>query len=497
MEEKDVNVVMYLRYSSEEQREESIKGQREINEKYCDRMGYTCIGEYVDRAISGLTDQRPGFQQMMAAAMNDPRFTKIIVYDLSRFSRHNEHLAKYGNMLRDINIDLESATEPFDNSPAGDLQRDVAQAVATYESKNLAKRVMRGLVSNAQMGDHTGGTPPYGYDLVEKKLVINPVQAEAVRMMFHMVDLGYSYSAIAETLFEKGYRSTSEDYLFKPTTILAMLKNEKYKGVYTFNKANRKNTQGKRTKHKKKREDEIIRTEDGCPAVVSEELFERVQEKLRSRRTSAKKSKDLYLFSDNDLLTCQNCGKKLRGNKKYAGRKKTEYRTYVCNNHRDKGCPTKDIQIKYIDDFVLGYIHELFFSEKMKPVLLNLLNSAEHTLADDDKQKIHTYKHEINLKNKALRRLLNQVTAGCSDSEITAQLKKLSNEKKVLERKVDRVKKGKKRRVFTEKDFDTLRQMFIEYLITNDTVATRMFMQDVVEDIIIGNDEITVTLNVA
>ena len=346
MEEKDVNVVMYLRYSSDEQREESIKGQREINEKYCEKMGYICIGEYVDRAISGRTDQRSGFQQMMAAAMNDPKFSKIIVYDLSRFSRHNEHLAKYGNMLRDVNIDLESATEPFDNSPAGDLQRDVAQAVATYESKNLAQRVMRGLVSNARMGDHTGGTPPYGYDLVEKKLVINPVQAEAVRMMFHMVDLGYSYSAITETLFEQGYRSTSEDYLFKSTTILAMLKNEKYKGIYTFNKANRKNTQGKRTKYKKKREDEIIRTEDGCPALVSEELFERVQEKLRSRATTAKKSKDLYLLADNDLLTCQSCGKKLRGNKKYSGRKKTEYKTYVCNNHRDKGCPTKDIQTK-------------------------------------------------------------------------------------------------------------------------------------------------------
>ena len=88
------------------------------------------------------------------------------------------------------------------------------------------------------------------------------------------------------------------------------------------------------------------------------------------------------------------------------------------------------------------------------------------------------------------------MTAGCSDSEITAQLKRLSNEKRILERKVARVKKGKKRRVFTEKDFDTLKQMFIEYLTTNDTVAIRMFMQDVVEDVVVGNEEINVTLNI-
>ena len=129
--------------------------------------------------------------------------------------------------------------------------------------------------------------------------------------------------------------------------------------------------------------------------------------------------------------------------------------------------------------------------------LKNKLEESLNRYKSNELKNAYSGISERYMKNKALRRLLNQVTAGCSDSEITAQLKKLSNEKRVLERKMARVKKGKKKRVFTEKDFDTLKQVFIEYLTTNDTIATRMFMQDIVEEVVVGNDEITVTLNVA
>ena len=276
-----------------------------------------------------------------------------------------------------------------------------------------------------------------------------------------------------------------------------MLRNEKYKGTYTFNKANGKNTQGRRTKNQKKREDQIIRTKDVCPAIVSEDLFDRVQDKLKKRTTMAKKSKGIYMLADNDRLSCECCGKKLRGNIKYSGRNKTEYKTYVCNGHRGKGCSTKDIQTKYLDDFILWYIHRLFFSKKMKPYLLKQLNAADHTLTDGDRQQLQTCKFEINKKNKEIRRLLNLAVEGCKDTEITDRMKKVSNEKRKLEKEIDRLKKGKKKRTFTEEDIVVLEKMFVEYLKENDTVATRMFMQDVVEDVIVGNDEITVTLNVA
>lgn len=129
-------VVMYLRYSSMHQRSVSLDEQRLANMKYCLENNYTCIKEYSDAALSGKTDHRPAFQQMIKDAMNSPQFSKIVVYDLTRFSRKEADFARYNNMLSDRNIQVVSATQYFDASSAGRFQRRVKLSVINKEYMN-------------------------------------------------------------------------------------------------------------------------------------------------------------------------------------------------------------------------------------------------------------------------------------------------------------------------------------------------------------------------
>ena len=94
-----MNVVIYARYSSHNQQETSIEGQLKVCHEFCERNNYTVIHEYIDRAISGRTDNRPDFLQMIQDSASR-HFDFIIVYQLDRFSRNRYDSAHYKNKLK-------------------------------------------------------------------------------------------------------------------------------------------------------------------------------------------------------------------------------------------------------------------------------------------------------------------------------------------------------------------------------------------------------------
>ena len=92
-------VVLYMRYSSDNQNENSIAYQRGNMYAYCADKNYDIVEEYVDEAFSATTDRRPAFQKMMHDAEHHPTWTKVLVYDMSRFARNNSDAVKYTNRL--------------------------------------------------------------------------------------------------------------------------------------------------------------------------------------------------------------------------------------------------------------------------------------------------------------------------------------------------------------------------------------------------------------
>ena len=144
-----MKAVIYARYSSSAQREESIEGQVKECTTFAERNGYTIIGTYADRAISGTTDNRPQFQKMIEDSKRK-LFDVVIVWKLDRFARNRYDSARYKNQLKRNGVKLISATEVIAPGAEGILLESVLEGYAEYFSEDLKIKVVRGMSLNAE-----------------------------------------------------------------------------------------------------------------------------------------------------------------------------------------------------------------------------------------------------------------------------------------------------------------------------------------------------------
>ena len=273
---ENIKAVIYARYSSSGQREESIEGQIKDCTTFAKRNGYTTIGTYIDRALTATTDKRPEFQKMIRDSKRK-QFDLIIVQKLDRFARNRYDSAKYKYQLRQNGVRVVSATETIAEGSAGILTEAMLEGMAEWYSENLKENVLRGLTVNASKCKWNGGTLPIGYVVDEERhLQVNELTAPYVLEVFKKYDSGKTIKEIQGFLNEKGITNTKG----KPVSWSAvqhMLSNRRYIGEYSFR--------------------EIV-IPDGIPVIVPLDLFERVQEKLEknSKAPSRNKAKENYLL---------------------------------------------------------------------------------------------------------------------------------------------------------------------------------------------------------
>ena len=156
-----MNAVIYARYSSDKQTEQSIDGQlRECND-FAKRKGYTIVNTYCDSAISGKTDKRPQFQQMIMDSKSK-QFSVVIVWKIDRFSRDKYDSVYYKHALKQNGVSVISATEPIDDSPEGQLMESMFEGFSVYFLKDLAQKVNRGMTENAIKCKFNGGNYTFG-----------------------------------------------------------------------------------------------------------------------------------------------------------------------------------------------------------------------------------------------------------------------------------------------------------------------------------------------
>ncbi len=325
-------VSLYARYSSDNQRTESIDAQVRAMKAYCQQQHWQIVATYVDEARSATTDRRPNFQKMIEDSGKN-LFDIVLVHKLDRFSRNRYDSAIYKSKLKKNNVSIASVLERIDDSPESVMLEAMLEGMAEYYSKNLSREVMKGMKETALQCKFTGGSPGLGYYVNnERKLEIEPHEAEAVRLIFQMYADGYGYSKINETLNNLGYR-TKKGRLFGKNSLHDILINEKYTGVFQFNKAS-KSINGHRNNHSYKPYSETIRIEGGCPQIISKKLYEKVQRKMASNKRNAGRyhSKEFYLLTGK--IICGICGKRLVGNLRYSGRNKTRLATYRCASFR-------------------------------------------------------------------------------------------------------------------------------------------------------------------
>lgn len=176
--------VIYARYSSDNQREESIEGQIRENTAFADKNGIEIVGTYIDRAYSAKTDNRPDFQKMIKDSAGKS-FDVVIVWKLDRFARDRYGSAFYKRALRKNGVRVVSATEVIAEGTAGILLESLLEGMAEYYSADLAEKVSRGMTENALKCRFNGGTVPFDYMIDEEQnYQINPAQAPLVLEMF-------------------------------------------------------------------------------------------------------------------------------------------------------------------------------------------------------------------------------------------------------------------------------------------------------------------------
>ena len=153
--------VIYARYSSDNQREESIEGQLRECQAFAKKNDITLLEPYIDRALSAKTDNRPNFQKMIKDSAAK-KFDIVIVWKLDRFARNRFDSAHYKSVLRKNGVKVVSATEAISEGAEGILLESMLEGMVKYYSAELSEKVVRGLTENALKCKYNGGTLPIG-----------------------------------------------------------------------------------------------------------------------------------------------------------------------------------------------------------------------------------------------------------------------------------------------------------------------------------------------
>ena len=299
------HVIAYCRYSSDNQRDESIDAQIRAIKEFCNRNDYILDHVYVDEARSATTDSRPQFQQIFKDLIPGKHYA-LVVHKLDRFARDRYDSAHYKRKLKEAGMRLISVIEHLDDSPESIILESVLEGMSEYYSKNLSREVMKGMRETAYQGKHVGGVPPLGYAVNQnQEYEISPAESVIVRTIFEMYDMGYSYSKIRDHLNTRGHK-TRQGKPFSISSFHDLLKNPKYKGDFFFNQTASKFPSGKRNNHAMKEADEIIYIKDRIPAIVNVDLWDRVNKKMNNRKQNgAKKAKNVYMLSG--IIECGEC----------------------------------------------------------------------------------------------------------------------------------------------------------------------------------------------
>lgn len=358
-----MRAVIYARFSSDNQRTESIDAQVRACEEYAKRNDMFVIGTYTDEAFTATSDKRPSFQKMIKEA-ESKLFDVVIVHKLDRFSRDKYDSVIYKRKLKNLGVRLHSVTENIDGSPESIILESVIEGMAQYYSANLAREVMKGLTENALKAKHTGGKPPFGYDIdSEKNYVINSAEALAVKEIFKKCATGEGYKAIIEWLNKNGFR-TKYGKPFTKTSLFGIFNNEKYKGTYIFNKYKRMKQDGKHV-NVMHDDEEIIRIEGGIPAIVSDELWQAVQSKAKQNVENMRSSraKESYLLVGK--LYCGKCKAKMIGNRAASHGGTSLYSGYACSGKKNGNkCTKRGIKKTTIENAVVNFLDKHIFNSE-------------------------------------------------------------------------------------------------------------------------------------
>ncbi len=402
--ESKMIAVAYYRYSSHNQSEQSIEGQRRDCEAYAERNGITIIKEYIDRAHSAKTDMRPEFQRMIDDSA-EGTFNAVLVWKLDRFSRNRYDSAHYKARLRKNGVKLISAMENISDSPEGILIESLLEGMAEYYSAELAQKVQRGMRESA-LKCKLLGAPPFGYrKAADGGFEIYEPEANAVRLIYNMYNQGHSNKDIIDHLNKLGLK-TRKGMPFNHNSIYTILQNVRYTGIYKYRD---------------------IEIPGGMPQIIPEDTYRLAQLKKNDNRTTLRRHPDCRRYPLAGKLYCGHCGSLMIGVSGYGvgGRK---YYYYQCNTHKKDhaACPVKNIRAERLEEAVLNFLNTNLLTDEQIDTIADRLENVLQRQADDSLLPMLEQKREA--AELALKNITDAIEAGIFTATTQSRLKELEAE---------------------------------------------------------------------
>ena len=378
------------------------------------KNNFSVVDEYIDRAISGKTDNRPSFQRLIKDSEKG-HFDAVIMYTLDRFARNRYDSAVYKAKLKRNGVRVFYAKQPMPDTPEGIILESVLEGYAEYYSENLARSIKRGLKENALHGIAMGSAC-LGYKIGEdRKYEIEPVGAKAVQSIFQMYAEGKSKTQIVNWLNEQGFK-TSRGNAFNKNSLSRILRNDKYIGVYRF--------------------DDVV-IEDAIPPIIDKSLFDRVQATFKHNYAARakNKAKEDYLLSTK--LFCGKCGNPMIGESGTSKTGKVHHYYKCAGRKRQKNCDKATEKKEWIEKLVVKFTVQYVLTdeniEKIATKAMELINKEM-----EDTSVLIGLQGALRETNKKLKNLMNAIEQGIITPTTKDRLEELEQERLDLEGQIAR-----------------------------------------------------------
>lgn len=376
--------VSYLRVSTRGQAERgggadegfSIPAQREANKRKALSMGAIVGKEFVDRGASAKSADRPELQKMLEYVKeNADRVDYVIVHKVDRLARNRGDDIDIMRTLRECGVQLVSASESIDDTPAGMLLHGIMSSIAEFYSQNLANEVKKGMGEKVK----SGGTPtraPLGYLNIrrmddkgreERTVVLDEERAPLIKLAFEEYATGnWTVNDLAEHLAACGLTTRATPRIpsvpVDKRVLNTVLVNPYYKGVVTY---------------------KGVEYAGNHPALVATDVWQQVQDVLASHVNGERTREHPHFLKGS--LYCRQCGSRMIVT--YAkARSGVRYPYFICagrHSKREKDCKQKAVLI----DEVERQVEQIYDRYSLSPELRKYLEKYLQTNIKAEQEK--------------------------------------------------------------------------------------------------------------
>jgi site-specific DNA recombinase len=465
--------VIYARYSSDSQSEQSIEGQLRVCNQYAENNDIRIVETYIDRAMTGTNDNRPDFQRMIKDS-GQKTWDFVIVYKLDRFSRDKYETTIHKHTLKVNGVKVVSAMENIPDSPEGIILESLLEGMNQYYSAELSQKVQRGLKESYIKGQFTGGYQLYGYNVVDKKNIINPVEAEIVQEIFTKYAQGFTAIDIVKSLKERGLK-TNRDLSFTDKKIYKIIQNVKYNG---------------KVKH-----GDTVYT-NIYPAIIDDVLWQKVQtirQSFKHHTFSKQQDKREYLLSGK--LICGYCKRKITGEGGKVKNKVILYRYYNCLTQRrlkDEYCEFKPVRRELLEDRIMDITWKVLSNNNNLRKITKSILSCRNSNNNAD-LKIKSLENSRTSLLKSAQNLISAVEQGIVTEQTKFRLKELESHISILDEEIE-IERQRNLTYLTE---DLIMDYFKKIICGDiqDNSVRKQIIKTFIREVILYNDETIIIYN--